>query len=129
MQSIWFQHGFPQTCCLKISREFSSISKTFEAKQRSEMFALEDLETIKGPEIWFSILFLVNFCGYLFLRNWHFERNPVFISVNFLFLRIFFLSNLPRRKQKQRRKNENVIPSSSCTYLYIKSKQNTLKIP
>ena len=129
MQSIWFQHGFPQTCCLKISRQFSSTSKTFAAKQHSEMFALEDLETTKCREIWFSISFVVNFCGYLFLQNWHFERNPVFISANFLFLRIFFLSNPPRWKQKQRCKNENVIPSSSCTYLYIKSKQNTLKIP
>lgn len=70
-------------------------------------------------------LICCKFFGYLFLRIDILK--DVLIFANFMFLRIFFLSNPSRCKQKQRRKNEMYFRRHTAPCLRIKSKQNTLK--
>lgn len=70
-------------------------------------------------------LICCKFFGYLFLRIDILK--DVLIFANFMFLRIFFLSNPSRCKQKQRRKNEMYFRHHTAPCLRIKSKQNTLK--
>ena len=70
-------------------------------------------------------LICCKFFGYLFLRIDILK--DVLIFANFMFLRIFFLSNPSRCKQKQRRKSEMYFRHHTAPCLRIKSKQNTLK--
>ena len=70
-------------------------------------------------------LICCKFFGYLFQRIDILK--DVLIFANFMFLRIFFLSNPSRCKQKQRRKNEMYFRHHTAPCLRIKSEENTLK--